>query len=233
MIIFLNKNAHFRETWTPKKSWFFDANYLSDSQAIPKKMYSFFSSAKISAHAHRFDKANANTAQCIEVDSRTGRMVPCTNMLVPPVTLLVFGKTSIKKVLVTKNTYFSCDPNAGLLPFKLGTPSTKLFGFVTAREQGRKKMLIWEKNWVFYPDIFFVVDLYHETLGPGVNVESYPFPFRIDWFWLPIFPTNLVRGLSNKELNSLRRWSICTRNSKWGSNLLLYYLVNPTIKISL
>ena len=27
----------------------------------------------------------------------------------------------------------------------------------------------------------------------------------IDWFWLSIFPTNLVRGLSNKEMSSLRR----------------------------
>jgi len=35
----------------------------------------------------------------------------------------------------------------------------------------------------------------------------------IDWFWLPIFPTNLVRGLSNKEMSSLKRWAICTARS--------------------
>ena len=38
---------------------------------------------------------------------------------------------------------------------------------------------IYEFFWVFYPDNIFLVDLYHETLGPGVNVGSYPFPFGI------------------------------------------------------
>ena len=31
----------------------------------------------------------------------------------------------------------------------------------------------------FLPRHFFLVDLYHETLGPGVDVGSYPFPFEI------------------------------------------------------
>jgi len=38
---------------------------------------------------------------------------------------------------------------------------------------------IYEFFWVFYPDNIFLVDLYHETLGPRVNVGSYPFPFGI------------------------------------------------------
>jgi len=58
-------------------------------------------------------------------------------------------------------------------------------------------------------------------------------PLSIDWFWLPIFPTNLVRGLSNKEVSSLRRWATCTRTASLFWNLLPYYLVNPTIKTSL
>ena len=36
---------------------------------------------------------------------------------------------------------------------------------------------------------------------------------RLDWFWLPIFPTNLVRSLSNEEMSSWRRWAICTRTA--------------------
>ena len=31
----------------------------------------------------------------------------------------------------------------------------------------------------FLPRQFFLVDLYHEMLGPGVKVGSYPFPFGI------------------------------------------------------
>ena len=41
------------------------------------------------------------------------------------------------------------------------------------------QIITYEFFWVFYPDNIFVVDLYHETLGPGVNVGSYPFPFGI------------------------------------------------------
>jgi len=50
------KNVHFRETWTPKKSWFFDANYLSDSIAIPKKNLrlraKFFRITHSHSHSH-------------------------------------------------------------------------------------------------------------------------------------------------------------------------------------
>jgi len=39
---------------------------------------------------------------------------------------------------------------------------------------------------------------------------------QIDWFWLSIFHTNLVRGLSNKEMSSLRRSTIRTRTRNKG-----------------
>ena len=44
---------------------------------------------------------------------------------------------------------------------------------------------IYEVWWVFYPGNIFLVDLYHETLGPGVSMGSYPFPFGIKFFYYP------------------------------------------------
>ena len=45
--------------------------------------------------------------------------------------------------------------------------------------------------WVLYPGNIFLVDLYHETLGPGVSMGSYPFPFGINFILVsmrnPIF----------------------------------------------
>jgi len=49
----------------------------------------------------------------------------------------------------------------------------------------------------------FKISLLHQE-----HIQVVP---SIDWFWLPIFHTNLVRGFSNKEMSSLRRWAICTR----------------------
>jgi len=43
-------------------------------------------------------------------------------------------------------------------------------------------MFIHDFFWVFCPDNILLVDLYHETLGAGVNVGSYPFPFGINFF---------------------------------------------------
>jgi len=51
----------------------------------------------------------------------------------------------------------------------------------------------------------------------------------IDWFWPPIFRTNLVRGPWNK---CIRRCNFITREQFWHK-LLPYLLVNPAIKISL
>jgi len=51
---------------------------------------------------------------------------------------------------------------------------------------------IYEVWWVFYPGNIFLVDLYHETLGPGVSMGSYPFPFGIQFVSIsmrkPILP---------------------------------------------
>ena len=41
---------------------------------------------------------------------------------------------------------------------------------------------IYEVWWVLYPGNIFLVDLYHETLGPGVSMVSYPFPFGFNFF---------------------------------------------------
>jgi hypothetical protein len=87
----------------------------------------------------------------------------------------------MKKFLLARNTSFACASNPGLLTFQPGTPSTRLCGFVTARAKCRiKQIFIYNSFWVFYPDKIFLIDLYHETLGPGVNVGSYPFPFGIE-----------------------------------------------------
>jgi len=45
-----------------------------------------------------------------------------------------------------------------------------------------KQEVIYEVWWVFYPGNMFLVDLYQETLGPGVSMGSYPFPFGIQIF---------------------------------------------------
>jgi hypothetical protein len=103
-----------------------------------------------------------------------------TYMSVRHVKPLISGKTIIKKFLIAKNTCFFCASNAGLLPFKSGAPSTGVYGFVTAHAKlWINQIFIYEIFWLFYPDNIFLVDLYHETLGPGVNVGSYPFPFGI------------------------------------------------------
>ena len=43
----------------------------------------------------------------------------------------------------------------------------------------------------FLPGNIFLVDLHHETLGPGVSIGSYLFPFEINFFSIsmrkPIF----------------------------------------------
>jgi len=50
---------------------------------------------------------------------------------------------------------------------------------------------MYEVWWVLYPGNIFLVDLYHETLGPGVSMGSYPFPLGINFFLVsmqnPIF----------------------------------------------
>jgi len=78
------------------------------------------------------------------------------------VKLFIFGKTIIKKFLVAKNALQCASSHTGLLLFKPGEIFAGLFGFVTTRWEEKGKD-----------------DLYHETLGPGVNVGSYPFPFGI------------------------------------------------------
>jgi len=35
-------------------------------------------------------------------------------------------------------------------------------------------------------------------------------PFTIDWFWLPIFRTNLVRGFWNKEMKIQNKGAVCS-----------------------
>jgi len=40
-----------------------------------------------------------------------------------------------------------------------------------------KQWIKYEFWWVFYSGNIFLVHLYHEMLGPGVNMGSYPFPF--------------------------------------------------------
>ena len=58
--------------------------------------------------------------------------------------------------------------------------STWLFSTATTSALYTIKQLFNYEFWcVFYPDNIFLVDLYHETLGPGANVGSYPFPFGI------------------------------------------------------
>jgi len=47
-----------------------------------------------------------------------------------------------------------------------------------------------------------------------------------EWFWLPFFRANLVRGLSNKEMKFQNKGAVPYK-------LLPYELVNPAIKISL
>jgi len=57
--------------------------------------------------------------------------VPWTYIFLCHIKLSIFGKNIIKKFLVAKNTYFYLAPNAGLLLFKPGWTSTRLFRFVT------------------------------------------------------------------------------------------------------
>ena len=98
-------------------------------------------------------------------------MVPCTYTFLHQAMLLIFGKTVIKKLLVAKNTCFYYASNAGLSRSK---------PLINKRGYSRiTRILIYEIFWVFYPDNIFLVDLYHETLGPRVNMGSYPFPFGI------------------------------------------------------
>jgi len=65
----------------------------------------------------------------------------------------------------------------------------------------------------FLPDNIFLVDLYHKTLGPGVNVGSYPFPFGIKIYSVsmrkPIFlvarDQASIPGV-NRVLSSKKLW---------------------------
>jgi len=65
----------------------------------------------------------------------------------------------------------------------------------------------------FLPDNIFLVGMYHETLGPGVNVGSYPFPFGIkislESMRKPIFlvarDQALIPGV-NRVLSSKKLW---------------------------
>ena len=89
------------------------------------------------------------------------------------------------KNYVQKNSMFrlwvSTKIRTQVLRFKVpGAMSTWLFGTATALYVCMiKQWFNYEFWWVFYPDNYFLVDLYHEMLGPGVNVGSYPFPFGI------------------------------------------------------
>jgi len=53
----------------------------------------------------------------------------------------------------------------------------------------------------------------HISIHRYACIYIYVYTHTIDWFWLPIFPTNLVRGLSNNEMSSRRRWAMCTRTA--------------------
>ena len=48
---------------------------------------------------------------------------------------------------------------------------------------------------------------YRTIFFTNVDVTSYNI-LSIDWFWLPIFRTNCVRGLSNKEMKSESKWAV-------------------------
>ena len=75
-----------------------------------------------------------------------------------------------------------------------------------------KQVYDFEFWWVFYSYNIFLVDLYYEMLGPGVNVGSYPFPFGIKFSLVsirkPIFGVardqasipGVIRVLSSKKL---------------------------------
>jgi len=39
--------------------------------------------------------------------------------------------------------------------------------------------------------------------------------FSVDWFWLPIFPTNLVRGLWNKEMKFQNKGAVPVQIAPW------------------
>jgi len=81
---------------------------------------------------------------------------------------IIFGKTIITKFLVAKSTYFSCASNAGLLLFQPGVTSSRSVGFVTTLSKWCINQIFhYEILWGFYPDNIFLVDWYHETLGPG------------------------------------------------------------------
>jgi len=83
---------------------------------------------------------------------------------------LIFGKTTINKFLVAKNTDFCCALNAGLLLFKPGATSARLFGFVTTLQKRKKKeKMKYEFFWVFNPENIFLVDFYRvrgDVIGP-------------------------------------------------------------------
>ena len=92
--------------------------------------------------------------------------------------------------------------------------STRLFNTVITLDlHVIKQLFIYEFWWVFYPDNFFLVNLYHETLGLEVNVGSYPFPFGIKFSLVsmrkPIFlvarDQASIPGV-NRVLSSKKLW---------------------------
>ena len=87
----------------------------------------------------------------------------------------------------------------------------------------RKRETIYPVWWVFYPGNIFLVDLYHETLGPGVGMGSYPFPFGINFFfsihaktrffsrWRPSFDSRCEPCIVPKKVVFLREFLLANK----------------------
>jgi len=90
-----------------------------------------------------------------------------------------FGKDSQPKISIAICTSLAHDEaRSRVLRLENWTSEPLCYAVLHTRNGFFYKNL-YEVWWVFYPDNMFLVDLYHETLGPGVNVGSYPFPFGI------------------------------------------------------
>jgi len=93
----------------------------------------------------------------------------------------------------------------------------------------RKQEVIYEFWWVFYPGNIFLVDLYHETLGPGVNVGSYRFPFGIFFLISMQNPIFLVAGDQasipgvNRVLSPKKLWMFFVSQQKFSEKHTFFF----------
>jgi len=125
----------------------------------------------------------------------------------------IFEKNFIRDLFVWCRVSSTVTRTPVLWLDKTDATSTRLFGAITTFVGVLiKQLFIYKFWWSFYPDNIFLVDLYHETLGPGVNVESYPFPFGIKFSLVsmrkPIF-------LGARDQASIPGWTVYVFKNLW------------------